>query len=563
MSQLNFFFGLGIFLFGMARLEYGIHKLGAARLRHWLRTSTGSRLGSVSTGVVTTAILQSSSMVSLLVLAFASAGLLPFVNAVGIILGANLGTTFTGWIVAIFGFKLSLDAMALPLFGLTAFVLSISKRDSRIYFVAVTLFGLALLLFGLGVMKTSMEALPEQIDIAVIQGHHPLVYLLFGVVIAALVQSSSATMMMALAALNSQFIALPEAVAVIIGADLGTTSTTVLGSLTGSPVKRQLAFAHFVYNFVVDISAFIVLLPLSPALFSMMGLADPLYSLVAFHSLMNLVGLILFLPVLNQFARWIEHLFNRGSFQSDNLLDRVPPEVTEAALVALEDTVKQLILQAACNALRIFGLKPEKLKIIDDHKEAVLGTVTHQDFTRGYEELRNQEGKILAYSVKIQTQPLEAEEVVELERLQLITRHVVFCNKNLKDIQQDLKEMKRSDADSDRELYARHKRFHKLIYEKFIDLLLGEHRQDYILDELEEIRAQNEKHTEESNHFVQSRVGKEAVEEGTVSIQLNSNREIRHAVKTLVKAINLWARNLPESTPLDAEPLKPVTSENA
>ena len=152
MSQINFLFGLGIFLFGMSQLEYGIHKLGAARLRHWLRSSTGSKLGSVTTGVVSTAILQSSSMVSLLVLAFASAGLLPLVNAIGIILGANLGTTLTGWIVALFGFKLSLDAIALPLFGITAFVLALSKRDSRIYFVSIALFGLALLLFGLGVI---------------------------------------------------------------------------------------------------------------------------------------------------------------------------------------------------------------------------------------------------------------------------------------------------------------------------------------------------------------------------------------------------------------------------
>lgn len=84
MAQLNFIFGIGIFLFGMSQLEYGIRKLGDARLRYWLRSSTGSRLGSVSTGIVTTAILQSSSMVSLLVLAFASAGVLPLVNAVGI-----------------------------------------------------------------------------------------------------------------------------------------------------------------------------------------------------------------------------------------------------------------------------------------------------------------------------------------------------------------------------------------------------------------------------------------------------------------------------------------------
>ena len=127
MSPINFIFGLGLFLFGMSQLEYGIRKLSDVRLRNWLRASTGSSAGSVGTGVVATALLQSSSMVSLLVLAFASAGLLPFVNAVGIILGANLGTTFTGWLVAIFGFKLDLESLALPLLGLSAFATVFTK----------------------------------------------------------------------------------------------------------------------------------------------------------------------------------------------------------------------------------------------------------------------------------------------------------------------------------------------------------------------------------------------------------------------------------------------------
>ncbi len=558
MSQLNFVFGLGIFLFGMSQLEYGIRRLSYARLRNWLRSSTGSRLGSVSTGVVTTAILQSSSMVSLLVLAFASAGLLPLVNAIGVILGANLGTTFTGWIVAIFGFKLDLEAMALPMLGITALVMAISKRESRLHLSAVAVFGLALLLFGLGVMKASMETLPQQFDIAMLQGHHPLVYLLFGVLMAALVQSSSAVMMMALAALDAQFIALPEAVALVIGADLGTTSTTALGSLTGSVIKRQLAFAHFSFNFIVDITAFIVLLPLLPALFSILRLEDPLYSLVAFHSLMNLLGLLVFIPLLRRFATWIEKLFSRGMMQSTNVLDRVPPEVVEAALVAMTDTVRQLILEAASNALQIFELKPEKYREIDENRRAVIGGTTHQDFDRDYEELKNQEGRIHRYSMKIQAQPLEPNEALQLEWLQTITRHVVFCVKNLKDIEQDLRVMKHGSDQSLRELYERHKTFQKSIYDKFIDLILGDHSNDYILEELTGIGELNDQHTEECNRFVQAHVGQYAAEEGAVSIQFNSNREIRHAVKTLAKAIYLWAHPVAVEPPVLERTGEPV-----
>jgi phosphate:Na+ symporter len=223
-------FGLGIFLYGMSRLEAGISQLADARLRAWLRRGTNSRIGSVTTGILATALLQSSSMISLLVLAFASAGILPLINAIGILLGANLGTTFTGWIVALFGFKLELEAVALPIIGSSAFVFVLSKRASSITHFAMAMLGIGFLLFGLSIMKSSMEDLPQAFDVSLLQGHHPAIYLLFGVIITFVVQSSSAVMMMALAALNAGFIQLPEAAALIIGADLGTTSTTVLGS---------------------------------------------------------------------------------------------------------------------------------------------------------------------------------------------------------------------------------------------------------------------------------------------------------------------------------------------
>jgi len=250
----------------MSQLEYSISKLGDARLRIWLRSSTNTPLASISTGIISTALLQSSSMVSLLVLAFASAGLLPLVNAIGIIVGANLGTTLTGWLVALLGFKLDLAAAALPLFGLAAFALALTKRQTRFHYISGIVLGFALLLFGLGIMKSSMETIPDLWDITVLQGHNGFVYLLAGVLIAALVQSSSAVMIMALAAVDAQIIALTEAAALIIGADLGTTSTTVLASITGNTIKRKLAFAHFIFNFFVDFAAFFLLLPILPAM---------------------------------------------------------------------------------------------------------------------------------------------------------------------------------------------------------------------------------------------------------------------------------------------------------
>lgn len=539
MTQLNVFFGLGIFLLGMSQLEYGIRKLSDARLRYWVRSSTGTATSSVATGIISTALLQSSSMVSLLVLAFASAGLVPLVNGIGIILGANLGTTFTGWLVAIFGFKVDLEAIALPLLGTAGIAMAMSSRDSRLNYSATIVLGIALVLFGLGMMKSSMELLPEYWDISSLGGHHAVVYLATGIVLTFVMQSSSAVMMIALAGINADFVALPEAVALIIGADLGTTSTTALGSLTGNPIKKQLAFAHFSFNLIVDTAAFLLLLPLLPQLLSLASLNDPLYSLVAFHSLMNIVGLIVFLPFIKYFANGIEKLFSKSINQDHDLLVTVPANVIDAAVVALSETVKLAILQAACNNLRVFSLKPEQLKIITESGDGVIGAVSHHSFEEGYEGLKTQEDRILNYLLQIQTQALNMQDTKELERWRTVTRHVVFSSKCLKDIQHDLHELKSSTSDAMRELYNTQKQFQKMVYEKLIDLLIGNHPEAFILEELQALQELIERHNEKSTHFVYSHAGRINSNDTGVSIQLNAIREIRNAAKTLVKAVLL------------------------
>ncbi len=521
----------------MSQLEYGVSKLSETRLRHWLRSSTNTPLAGIATGTITTALLQSSSMVSLLVMAFASAGILPLVNAVGIIIGANLGTTITGWLVALFGFKLDLASLALPLFGIAAFALAMTNRRTRLYYIASAALGIALLLFGLGIMKASMESIPDRWDISVLQGHRAVVYLAVGIVLAAVIQSSSAVMIMALAAINAEFIDLQEAAALIIGADLGTTSTTILGALKGNTIKKQLAFAHLIFNVVVDFSAFFLLLPILPLLLGLVYLVDPILSLVAFHSLINTAGVIVFAPLLGPFSKWIETVFSRHSAPSKNMLDRVPTTVVDAALTALRTTVSNMMLQAVCNNLHLFNLKPEQLKILQTDNADLLDIIPERSFEKGYEALKNQEGKVLNYSLRLQAQPLAAAEAAELQRLLAVTRNVVFSNKSLKDIRQDLDELKHDNSESVRALYAAHKEFQKTCYEEIIELLLGKHSREYVLEALTELRGSNERHAEQVNRTVHTRAAKENDGGSSLSIQLNTNWEIKQALATMIGAM--------------------------
>lgn len=477
-------------------------------------------------------------MVSLLVMAFASAGILPLVNAVGIIVGANLGTTVTGWLVALFGFKLDLTSTALPLFGIAALTLAMASQRTRIYYAGSAVLGISLLLFGLGIMKTSMESIPERWDISLLQDHIALVYLAVGIVLAAVIQSSSAVMIMALTAINAEFIDLQEAAALVIGADLGTTSTTILGALRGNTIKKQLAFAHFVFNLSVDLTAFFFLLPILPLLLGLVNLSDPIYSLVAFHSLINVTGVIVFIPFLGHFSNWIEAVFSRHAPRSTNLLDRVPTTVVDAALTALRSTVKNMMLQAVCNNLHLFNLKPEQLKILQTDNPELLDIIPERSFDRGYEELKNQEGQILNYSLKLQAQSLDAIEAAELQRLLAVTRNIVFSNKSLKDIRQDLDELKHSSNDSVLELYAQHKDFQKSCYEKIIELQLGDHSREYIQEELTVLQGNNERHAEKVNQAVHTHAANEDDNGTSISIQLNTNWEIKQALTTMIAAMN-------------------------
>ncbi len=359
--------GLVLFLFGMHQLETGVRSLGYNTFKRWLSSSTASPAGSALIGVTVTSILQSSSMVSLLVLAFASAGALPLYNAIGVLFGANLGTTVTGWMAATLGFKLSLNLFALPMMATGALMQLVSVRLKWLLSLGTVLFGLGLIIFGLNIMKEAVADLPGQLNLEALQGYGLGVYFLVGAAIAASIQSSSATMMITLAALHAGMLDLSAAAALVIGADLGTTSTTVLGSIGGHYIKRQLALAHFLFNVLVDLAAFFILLPLLPRLLSVFSLQDPLYSLVAFPQPVQptwpaAVSAILEDPsptgLADASCPWRE---------VDRPLVGQPTTVPDAALLAIDHVLSEMRLSSVVLGMHGFHLQPEQLQLTGAH----------------------------------------------------------------------------------------------------------------------------------------------------------------------------------------------------
>ena len=194
--------GLGIFLFGMFLLEESIKELSGRSFKRFIKEYTTGKIRSIFTGISATSFLQSSSAVSLMVLAFVGAGIMSMENAIGVILGSNIGTTVTAWVVAIFGFKINIESFALPLIGIGGLGLIFFNSSPRFVNISKLIVGFGFLFMGLDYMKASMDVFTDSLDVHAIPKYGVLYYLAIGAVITAATQSSSVTIALVLTALN-------------------------------------------------------------------------------------------------------------------------------------------------------------------------------------------------------------------------------------------------------------------------------------------------------------------------------------------------------------------------
>jgi phosphate:Na+ symporter len=503
----------------------------------------------VLTGTAITALLQSSSMVSLLILAFASAGIMPLVNAIGVLLGANLGTTFTGWIVATLGFKLHLDALAFPAMGIGALLQVFGEQREKLRATGLLIFGVGLLLLGLSLMKESVAMLPDYIDVSRLQSLNAFTFLLLGMGLTALIQSSSATMMIALTALSTGMIELSGAAALIIGADLGTTSTTILGSIKGSAIKRQLAYSHVIFNLVTNSLAFIFLLPLMPQLMQWLRLEDPLFSLVAFHSCFNFMGLLIFIPILNRYANWASKTFV-GTDKKGGQLEDTPVAVPDVAIKVCQNHVAQMLANA--HEINLSNLKIKPIHLTEQAtKWLTIANNQSQRFERAYEKLKQQEGALLHYTAKIQTQKLTEAQSTRLTSLVDCARDVVYAVKTLKDIRANILALQNQEVPLLNEFSKSYQVEMKTFYQRTIELLANEHDDGYIQEQILELSQQCEGLHQSLHDAVHRFAAIGNLEAEQLSTLFNVNRETWQSGKYLIEAIIHWYHERPVVSAID------------
>ena len=533
--------GLGIFLYGMFLLESGAKELSGRRLKNWILSSTRSPVASALSGTVLTAILQSSSLVGLVVLAFASAGAIPLVNAVGVLLGANLGTTFTGWLVTLIGFKLDLEQAALPIIAVSGVTQILLKAPSRWYALGKLLLGFGLLLLGLSTMKDSVADIPQALSFDTLQGFHPFVYLIIGTVITALIQSSSAMMILTLTGLNAGLVTLPEAAALVIGADLGTTSTVILGSLTGGAVKRQLALAHLVFNLLVDLAAFFLFLPLLPAVFAWLNFQEPLLGLVAFHSFFNLMGLLVFLPFIKWFARWLTRIIKTPS-DDISPFTNIPVAVAETATPLLNQALLRLWARAIVSNAKLFNISLQDLTLEPGVKDKIqCDTFLARPFSDNYSAIKQAEGEILNFVAKTQQLPLTPEQSEDLTQIITAARAIVYSCKTLKDIVANLVTLQEDEEQTEKQFHDQ-RQYHIQFYSQLLNLVFGDYTNADVLEDNDQLYSHNDQHQQAMDKRIYQTADRPINEPSFLSTQLNVNREIHHAAKSLLQGLRIWVQ---------------------
>lgn len=337
--------GIGLFLIGMLILTDGLKSLIGNSQRRILAEFTNSPVSGAATGALTTAIVQSSSATTVTAVGFVGAGLLTFPQALGIIFGANIGTTITGWMVALIGFKLKLGTVLLPVLLLAVLVKLFARH--RTAQAGWALAGFCLIFIGLDTMQDGMKLFegavtPADFPSDTFFGRLQLVGI--GMAITLVTQSSSAGVATAMVALGSGAISLPQAAAMVIGMDVATTFTAMLATVGGSAAMRQTGLAHVIYNLLTGIMAFALLTPFA----TVAGyFTDPQVAgseqlaLVAFHSSFNTLGVLLVLPATGLFARLILRLAPEDSSDLTRRLDRKLLPDTGAATDALASTLAE------------------------------------------------------------------------------------------------------------------------------------------------------------------------------------------------------------------------------
>ena len=441
--------GIALFLIGMEYMESGFKSFSGSLLESILERFTNTTPKAITTGFIVTAIVQSSSLISIIVISFLSAELMTLTSAVGIIFGSNIGTTTTAWLVSTFGLKIKISAYAMPMIVLGIFI-PLFSRSNGWKGIAAILVGLGIIFLGIGYMKEGFESLKEGVDLAqyAMAGYAGIfVYVFIGAAATVVVQSSSATMAIIITALATGQIDYANALALAIGANIGTTVTAALGSLKSNENGKRLAVAHFIFNITTAVIAIVFIYQLADLvdyLAAIIGIGAENYAmkLALFHTIFNVLGVLTVSPFIHPLVSFLNTLFipkgaNKGK---PKYLDDASLALPSTALSAIILETKHLYENAFDIIVHGLNLKKKNVLSSMDLDEVVKDVYTHgsfdiDDFYNHW--IKGIYSDIIEFSTKAQAN-MPPAYIEELYKLKLASRDIVEAVKDTKHLQKNL-----------------------------------------------------------------------------------------------------------------------------
>ena len=441
--------GVAIFLFGMIMLEDGFKLFSGGALERVLERATASTPRALLLGIVSTTLLQSSSLVSIVTISFLSAGLISLIGGVGIIFGANIGTTTGAWLVAGLGLKVDIAAYAMPMIALS--IVLVFQKSKPLRGIGYALAGLGFLFLGIHYMKEGFDTFKEQIDLTrfALSGLLGLfVYSLIGTAATVVMQSSHATMVLILTALAAGQVSYENALALAIGANIGTTITAIISSLGANFQGRRLALAHLIFNASTAIVALVFIVPLRGTVdlvSEWVGIASSDYTmkLAVFHTIFNVLGVLLMLPLLSRLVTFLERriLEPVPDVSQPRYLNEAVDEFPQTLEIALRKEVLHLYENAAELILHGLNLHRDQVYSTDDVARLVRQSRRSfdLDLNEGYEQrVKTLYSGIVEFTSRAGDKRLDPEITDRIYTLRDVASNIVQAVKSIKHLRKNI-----------------------------------------------------------------------------------------------------------------------------
>lgn len=452
--------GVSILLFGMITLEEGFKVFTKGPLKKLLRKATDNLFKSISLGAIVTAFIQSSSLVSVITISFISAGLITLAGGIGLIFGANIGTTATAWLVAGFGLKIDIAVLAMPMliFG----IIFSFQHNNAFKGIGNILAGLGFFFLGIHFMKDGFDVFNDHIDLTAyaISGFKGvIVYAFIGIFMTTILQSSSASLALILTALSAGQIEYENALALAVGTNVGTTVTALIGSIGSNVSGKRLALAHLIFNLITGIVSIALISPLAQFvdyLSNILGISAEDYTLklALFHSIFNVLGVVLMIPFIKKLESFLLKFVKDTKVKDidePKFLNKAVLEFPSTLISSLQNETKYLFENAIYEILA-HALNFHRSEIESGNKSKKLVKKSNANFDIDVRNLYLQKvktiyGKILEYATTAQTDlDLNKEQNKRISEIKIANRKMVEIIRDVKELRRNI--IQYSDAEN-------------------------------------------------------------------------------------------------------------------